>query len=192
MRANKVIQARRFLLPAVIALSVVGCTAEASIETLEPTFTLIPATATFTPSPIPPTPTPEATDAPGVTIEIEPTAVDTPVPSYAPLEEVDPVAAELAFIAQGLVADQTGLPTRRIRVVSVEALLWRDTSLGCPVPGQASTPNETLGYRIVIQAGDTEYLFHTDVDRVIPCDPENEILPDVLPEITPEVTESGS
>lgn len=183
---------RRFLLAVVIALLLVSCTAEQAAQTPEPTVTLILATATQTPTPIPPTETPEATEVPGITIEIAPTAAATPVPSDAPLEEVDPVAAELVFIAQGLVADQTGLPTRRIRVVSVEAFLWRDTSLGCPVPGQASTPNETLGYRIVIQAGDTEYLFHTDVDRVIPCDPENEVLPDVLPEVTPEITDAGS
>jgi len=84
------------------------------------------------------------------------------------------------FIAQRLVAEQTGLPTRRVQTISVEAYTWRDSSLGCPLPNQLVTEVETPGYRILLQAGDSEYLFHTDIDRVLACDPTNEILPDVV------------
>jgi hypothetical protein len=37
------------------------------------------------------------------------------------------------------------------------------------------------GYRIVLSAGDNEYLFHTDFDRALPCDAKNEQLPETTP-----------
>ncbi|MDX2159762.1 MAG: hypothetical protein SF162_00415 [bacterium] len=140
-----------------------------------PTATLILASAT--PSPTLPPPTPEQTAAPEVTIEAASTLAPTARPASTRLED-DPLVAELIFIAQRLAADETGLPTRRIRLESIEAIIWRDSSLGCPVPEQVVTQVETPGYRIVLAAGDSTFLFHTDIDRVIPCDPANEILPD--------------
>ena len=129
-----------------IVLAAAGCADQPEqIETLEPTALLIPATPTVTPSPIPPTPTSDVTEAPGLVIPIAPTAADTAIPSDAPLIDVDPIAGELVFIAQGLVADETGLPTRRIRLVSIEPYLWRDSSLGCPIPGQINSQLEIPG-----------------------------------------------
>jgi hypothetical protein len=46
------------------------------------------------------------------------------------------------------------------------------------------------GYRIVLTTGEQFHLFHTDFDRIIPCDPDNEQLPNTA-EATPEVTESA-
>ncbi|MFN8527252.1 MAG: hypothetical protein U0670_01415 [Anaerolineae bacterium] len=154
-----------------------GCTtAGDASQPVVPTATLIAATVTSLPPTQAATDTLVVTEAPEVTIEIVPTLTETPEPASGDFSH-DPVATELVMIAQRLVADQTGLPTRRIRVVSVQDLTWRDSSLGCPAPDQAVAQVETPGYRIVVAAGDAEYLFHTDVDRVIPCDPANEVLP---------------
>lgn len=94
------------------------------------------------------------------------------------LLETDPIAAELVLMAQRRVASQLGLAARRVRVVEVTAYEWTDSSLGCPVSGQTYVPVEVVGYRIVLSAGDSEYIFHTDADQILPCAAENEVLPD--------------
>jgi hypothetical protein len=109
------------------------------------------------------------------------------------LIEVDPIAAELVTIAQRLVAQDLDLPTRRVRFVEAEPYAWTDSSLGCPVPGQSYTSVDTNGYRIVVSVGDEQYIFHTDFDRVLPCDRENEQLPvEATPEVTEEVTDEST
>jgi len=90
------------------------------------------------------------------------------------LLDVDPIAAELTFIAQRRLAESLDLPTRRIRLVDIVPVTWRDSSLGCPLPGQTYTPVEVDGYRIVLAVGDDEYIYHTDPERIFLCDPENE------------------
>jgi hypothetical protein len=92
-------------------------------------------------------------------------------------EAIDPVATELVALAQRRLAQDLNLPTRRIQVVEVTSYVWQDASLGCPLPGESYAQVIVDGYRIVLSAGDQEYLFHTDFDRVIPCDAENEQLP---------------
>lgn len=89
----------------------------------------------------------------------------------------DPIASELAMLAQRRLGTTLDLPTLRIAVVSVDPYIWTDTSLGCPQPGESYTPLDIDGYRIVLNARDQEYIFHTDFDRVIPCDADHEQLP---------------
>lgn len=105
------------------------------------------------------------------------------------LMEIDPVAAELAALAQRQVAGELDLPARRVQIVDVRLFAWDDTSLGCPLPDQSYEPVESRGYRIVVSAGGEEYLFHTDFDRLIACDPANERLPaEDAAEVTAEAT----
>lgn len=93
------------------------------------------------------------------------------------LLEMDPVAADTVAVAQRRLADQLGLPMVRIRVVDVMPVTWTDSSLGCPQPGQTYTPITIFGYRIVLMAGETEYIFHSDSTQVLACPAENEQLP---------------
>lgn len=192
-----------------VALSLIlaicaACAPSTAENTPAPTFTLIPATATDTPTPIPPTST--------ASTLVDPQDVIPPTPTtsaFSSLEGLtgaalvaqDPVAAELVGIAQRRVADDLDLPIRRIRLVDVRAVVWTDSTLNCPLPEAEVIQQETDGYRIVLGAGDQEFLFHTDVDRVVPCDEANENLPEgVVPteepteaptaEVTPEATEA--
>ena len=160
----------------------VACTGDAT-PFVEPTQTLIPSTATFTPSPVPPTNTPPpALAAPGDIATPEAESTDN-LPSTAADElAIDPVASELAMLAQRRIAQNLGLPVRRVRVVEVTPYVWTDTSLGCPIPGESYTALNVDGYRIVLSAGDQEYIFHTDFDRPLPCDAANEQLPETTPE----------
>lgn len=102
------------------------------------------------------------------------------------LVEVDPLAAELAALGQRRISGELELPVRRVRVLDVVALTWEDSSLGCPISGQTYIRLPIIGYRIVLSAGDNQYVFHTDSERLILCEPENEALP--TPEVMPEAT----
>lgn len=162
-------------------LALAACSGDAT-PFVEPTQVLIPSTATFTPSPIPPTATLDAAlSAPeDITAVAPPDA--TPAPETDDVLNVDPVAAELASLAQRRIAEELGLPVRRVRILEIESYTWTDTSLGCPIAGETYTPIDVDGYRIVLTAGDNEYLFHTDFDRALPCDVANEQLPETTPE----------
>jgi hypothetical protein len=162
-------------------LALAACNGEAT-PFVESTQVLIPSTATFTPSPVPPTATLDA----ALSAPEDITAVAPPDVTIAPETDnvlnVDPVAAELASLAQRRVAEDLGLPVRRVRVVEVQSYTWTDTSLGCPVAGETYTAIAVDGYRIALSAGDNEYIFHTDFDRALPCDAANEQLPETTPE----------
>lgn len=45
-------------------------------------------------------------------------------------------------------------------VRTVEAIDWPDSSLGCPQPGMMYAQVITPGYRMVLEAGGEEYVFH--------------------------------
>lgn len=93
------------------------------------------------------------------------------------LVEIDPVAADLVALAQARVAQQTDLPTRRIQLVDARPILWSDSSLGCPAAGQTYTAADIQGYRIMLRAGETEFIFHTDSVQIVLCPAEREQLP---------------
>lgn len=191
--------ARRLIF--LIALIAAAC-APGGGETSVPTLTLIPATATLTLTPAPPTQTPANLPAPQDVVF--PTATATPPGSVddligAALIAQDPVAAELVGIAQRMVATDLNLPTRRVFLVDVRSVVWTDSTLNCPQPNSEIVSLQSDGYRILLEVGDQQYLFHTDFDRVIPCDPANEQLPpgfalsteEPTAEVTPEATEES-
>ena len=142
--------------------------------TVEPTQTLIVITPTVTPIPMTPTitltPLPRAGDLPTAT-PFTAGASD----NFSP--ESDLVAAELVGLAQRRVAETLNIPVRRVEVVEVQLYTWLETSLGCPLPDTTYPAQEVDGYRIVLSANDEQYIFHTDFDRVVACDPANEKLP---------------
>jgi hypothetical protein len=93
------------------------------------------------------------------------------------LVESDPLAANLAATAQTRLARELDLPTRRIQIVDVQAFTWADSSLGCPAAGQTYTAVSVPGYRIVLAAGDQQYIFHSDSTQLIACPLGDEVLP---------------
>jgi hypothetical protein len=162
---------RRVLQSFLVCLLTLAACAPTSQPTPVPTLTLIAATQTPLPTTIPPTIT---SDPALISAESLLTATTAPQATATArnLAESDPIAAELIAIARRQVADETGLPTQRVRLVSVETVRWSDSSLGCPLPDQTYTQIEIDGYRIVLMAGEREYIFHTDFDRIIRCENE--------------------
>lgn len=145
---------------------------------VEPTQRLIVPTVTNTPIPQTPTltltPLPRAGDLSTVT----PAVSDASVTDSVNQSLSDPVAAELVGLAQRRVAESLSLPVRRIELVEVKSYTWVDISLGCPKPDETYPKQEVDGYRIVLSANNQQFIFHTDFDRVVTCDPEREKLPD--------------
>ncbi len=64
-------------------------------------------------------------------------------------------------------AQRTGVAPSEIQVVRVEAVEWRDASLGVPRPGHMYAQVITPGWRIVLRANERLAEYHTDRQRVI-------------------------
>lgn len=70
-----------------------------------------------------------------------------------------PQAVQLAVAD---LSQRTGVPAEQIAVVSLEEVTWPDTSLGNPQPGMFYAQVLTPGYRVVLDAADQRYEYHTD------------------------------
>ena len=66
-------------------------------------------------------------------------------------------------------AGQLQVAEEQIRVVNVEPENWPDASLGCPEPGKMYAQVIVPGFRVLLEAGDTQHLYHTDGRRAISC-----------------------
>lgn len=91
---------------------------------------------------------------------------------------IDPVAADILRLVQRRIAAQLDLSTRRIQLVNMSAISWSDTSLGCPQEEQNYNEADIAGYRIVVNVGDINYIFHSDSVGIYPCTEEQEVLPE--------------
>jgi len=76
------------------------------------------------------------------------------------LASMSAVEQQLAARATEELAQELGVSPDEIAVVAVEAVEWRDASLGCPQPDTMYAQVITPGYRIVLQAGDETYEVH--------------------------------
>jgi hypothetical protein len=94
------------------------------------------------------------------------------------LVDIDPVAAELAVLAQRRLAQELNVPAGRVRVLEVTPYRWTDSSLGCPLADEVYSTVQIDGYRILLSVGSDEYIFHTDFDRLLACDVDDEQLPE--------------
>ena len=95
----------------------------------------------------------------------------TPEPTPSPQERELPRGAEgLVRLAIEDLTRRLDVSPEGIIVVSVEAVQWSDTSLGCPLPGMMYAQVITPGFRVVLEAEGHTYRYHTDTRRhVILC-----------------------
>ena len=70
------------------------------------------------------------------------------------------VPDELIDQARTDAAERAGVDPADVAVVTAEAVTWNDGSLGCPEPGMMYTQALVDGYRVVVEAGGTEYHYH--------------------------------
>jgi len=111
---------------------------------------------------VPATPSPTAAAQPGV-----------PSPTGQPAGQgaVVPAGAEpLVEKAKQDAARKAGVSPDQVTVVSVKAVQWPDSSLGCPQPGFMYSQVVTPGYLIVLSAGGKTYEYHSDRgQQVVTC-----------------------
>ena len=109
---------------------------------------------------------------------------------------IDPVAGSLVELVARDAAQRLSLPDAQIDLVSLLAVDWPDSSLGCPKPAGVYDPTVTPGYRIVLRGVSQALIYHTSIRDFVLCAPSDEILPDILndalPSPSPDATaESG-
>lgn len=88
---------------------------------------------------------------------------------------LDPVASDLVDLAVIRAARSAGVETDAVIVDSVRPVQWADVTVGCEVEIAApdgGTTTGASGYRIILNAGEREYIYHTDFDRLVPCTTE--------------------
>lgn len=90
---------------------------------------------------------------------------------------VDPLAAETFRVVQNLLAGELDISSRRVQLQEMLAVVWEDTSLGCPQPDQSYTEATIPGYHIVVTAGTETYIYHSDSNTVYPCPLEQSAIP---------------
>jgi hypothetical protein len=147
------------------ALGAVGCSRQpTSAATLAaPTSTAPIATRTRGVEPALPAPT-------SPSFQAAPSGV-APARTPAAQEKTPPTEAQAVVrLAEEDLAQRLGLKADQIQLVSVQAVEWSDTSLGCPQPGMMYAQVITSGYRVTLEAEGQTYDYHTDQsDHVILC-----------------------
>jgi hypothetical protein len=74
-------------------------------------------------------------------------------------------------LAQETLARELGVATGAFVVQKVEAVEWRDTSLGCPQKGMRYAPVIVPGYRVVLEHKGRAHHFHIGGGRAVRCKP---------------------
>jgi hypothetical protein len=80
-------------------------------------------------------------------------------------------AEQAVRLAREHLAGELAMATQEINLASLEAVEWRNTSLGCPQPGMMYAQVIVPGYRVMLEAGGQRYEYHTDRGRsVVLCE----------------------
>ncbi len=79
-------------------------------------------------------------------------------------------AKKFIELARGDLAETLSVNADQITVLDTKEMTWPDSALGCPAPGEVYAQGQVPGYRIWLNAGNVEYIYHTDLNgRVILC-----------------------
>lgn len=143
----------------------------------------VPEATPTTPKPTP-SPEPTATNTPLPPPTELPTEIIEPISPISPVTTTEQATMSLPDKSAQLIpgseepvaaaitdlSEQTGIPADEIFLVSVEAVDWSDTSLGCPQEGFMYAQVITPGYLIVLEAQGQQYEYHTDrATNVVLC-----------------------
>ncbi len=84
-------------------------------------------------------------------------------------EALDPEQRALAQLAIRTLAEDLGVPADRIRVDTIRAVQWPDSSVGCPQPGQQYLQVVTPGHRISLRVDGQLYTVHEAGGKAFVC-----------------------
>jgi hypothetical protein len=116
------------------------------------------------------TTTPSQSESPlGTPTADEPTpTIAEPAPSVG--EPTVPAEAAEVTLVKGDLARQLGIAVDQIQVVSIKAVDWPDTSLGCPKPNMFYAEVITPGFEIILEANGQEYAYHAGGGEYVQCE----------------------
>ena len=77
----------------------------------------------------------------------------------------DEAAEKMVSLVKQHLAQRLNIAIDRIVLLEIRPVVWRDASLGCPKPAIDYVQMETAGYKIVLQAGQQTYNYHTDAGK---------------------------
>jgi hypothetical protein len=120
--------------------------------------------------PSPSSSTPDQAIPTGTTAPVVQTVAATPVRRETPLATPSSDEARSIDLAKQDLAKRKGIAVDQISVVSVTAVQWPTSALGCPQPGTMYSQIVTPGYRVVLEADGVTYEYHTDQgERAVYC-----------------------
>ncbi|MEZ5499784.1 MAG: hypothetical protein R3E77_10195 [Steroidobacteraceae bacterium] len=84
-------------------------------------------------------------------------------------EAAESLPKDLAQRAARTLADDLGIPVDQVSVETIRAVDFRDSSLGCPQPGEAYMQVITPGYKITLRVGQAIHFVHSAKGRIFVC-----------------------
>mgnify|MGYP001099490829 CR=1 FL=1 len=127
----------------------------------------------------------EATPAPTVEPQSEEgMAATTPAPQATEVK-LPARAEQVVALAREDLAQRLGLAPEAIRLASVEAVEWSDTSLGCSQPGMMYAQVITPGFRAVMSMGEEIYEYHSGGGPLVLCSDDGQPYIRVRPTVFP-------
>lgn len=95
----------------------------------------------------------------------------TPIPTAPPTDPPPTLVDESDLMARGAAMDALakilGLPMANITLISQEAVEWADGCLGIVYINALCAAVITPGYRLVLEADDVRYVYHTNADGTL-------------------------
>lgn len=112
-------------------------------------------------------------------VDLDEATSNTPPADDAPREIPGPgvpnSSSVVANDAAHRLANELGIDVDSIKITSVQQVQWRDSSLGCPRPGQNYLMVITPGYRIILEANGEQFEFHSDMQgNMVQCRGESQ------------------
>ena len=111
---------------------------------------------------------------PGIEATIQAMPDNSPTPAEESLDmetnpeppaSVEPGLEPLITLAVDDLAERLGITTAEIMLVSAEAVVWPDASLGCPQPDMLYRQVPEDGALIILRVDDREYEYHNGGGR---------------------------
>jgi hypothetical protein len=93
---------------------------------------------------------------------------------------LDPIEQSMVELSARDAASHVETPESEIQLVSLLAVEWPDSSVGCPKPDAEYAEVPTPGYRMVFRAGKETLIYHASIRHFVRCAPDEEILPGLL------------
>ncbi|MBT8208368.1 MAG: hypothetical protein KJO18_08855 [Acidimicrobiia bacterium] len=135
-----------------------GNSAGETVSTVTTTVQETTIGSTNPPESVPPTSQPpSSTDT---------TPVTTVPPSSLVQGDVPAGMEMLVDLAVADLTEQLGVDASAVTVVSAAQVMWRDSSLGCPLPGFSYLQVLTEGGLVVLEVDGTEYEYHSGRENI--------------------------